>query len=259
MFVEETKTLSSFTIYLNRRSSIPVVTCVLAILVESRYPSRQEASALVILSVGVMIAVWQGTVTGSPNAIAFSIAGTLCNGAMMTFSGKVLSEKLDVVRLTFYTAPISLICLAPFYLVMEAESFRQYYALNGTGALLIMLVSSVNAVCYNMTHALMIKKLSAVTTTVVGEIKIVGLLILSAFLLGEGKEFTFKMTVGCTMAMVGFGLYSHTKIKAMRQAQHPTKVISLSASSDTLLDKVEKSQSLLDVKTAANLKGDQQA
>ena len=34
-------------------------------------------------------------------------------------------------------------------------------------------------------HSLMIKKTSAVTTTVLGEVKIVGLLILSAMLLGE--------------------------------------------------------------------------
>jgi hypothetical protein len=31
----------------------------------------------------------------------------------------VRSEKLDVVRLTFYTAPVSLLCLAPFYWVYE--------------------------------------------------------------------------------------------------------------------------------------------
>lgn len=72
------------------RSAIPVVTCLLAILVESRYPSRQELGALVTLTVGVMLAVWQGTVTGKPYAIVFCLIGTVCNGAMMTFSGKVL-------------------------------------------------------------------------------------------------------------------------------------------------------------------------
>lgn len=39
----------------------------------------------------------------------------------MTFSGKLLSEKLDVVRLTFYTAPVSLACLAPFFWAYERE------------------------------------------------------------------------------------------------------------------------------------------
>lgn len=165
-----------------------MVTCLLAIVVESRYPSRQELTALIVLTMGVMLAVWQarwacvaaccracggqqqealctavrpsplgalnsrpqlapsagsitappslpslpalprcssipqGTVSGKPYAIAFCLVGMVCNGAMMTFSGKVLGESLDVVRLTFYTAPVSLACLAPFFWVYEASS-----------------------------------------------------------------------------------------------------------------------------------------
>ncbi len=63
---------------------------------------------------------------------------------------------------------------------------------------------------------MLIKQTSAVTTTVLGEIKIVGLMVLSALLLGEGKQFTVKMTVGCVLASVGFCMYSHTKIVAFR-------------------------------------------
>jgi len=73
-----------------RSSAIPVVTCILAIFVESRYPSGQELGALITLTLGVMLAVWQGTVTGKPYAICFCLVATVCNGAMMTFSGKVL-------------------------------------------------------------------------------------------------------------------------------------------------------------------------
>ena len=49
----------------------------------------------------------------------------------------------------------------------------------------IMLVTSANALAYNVIHNAMIKMTSAVTTTVIGEAKIVGLFILSALLLGE--------------------------------------------------------------------------
>ena len=67
-----------------------MVTCLLAIAVESRYPSQQELTALIMLTAGVMLAVWQGTVAGKPHAILFCLGGTVCNGAMMTFSGKLL-------------------------------------------------------------------------------------------------------------------------------------------------------------------------
>ena len=36
-----------------------MVACVLAVLVESRYPTHQELVALVVLTLGVMLAVWQ--------------------------------------------------------------------------------------------------------------------------------------------------------------------------------------------------------
>lgn len=36
-----------------------MVACVLAVLVESRYPTRQELVALIVLTLGVMLAVWQ--------------------------------------------------------------------------------------------------------------------------------------------------------------------------------------------------------
>ena len=52
-----------------------------------------------------------------------------------------------------------------------------------------------------------------------GEVKIVGLLILSAIVLpGESSQFTAKMTVGCVLAMLGFCLYSNTKLMLARRA-----------------------------------------
>ena len=55
--------------------------------------------------------------------------------------------------------------------------------------------------------------------TVLGEVKIVGLLILSAIILpGESSQFTARMTVGCVLAMLGFCLYSNTKLLAARRA-----------------------------------------
>ena len=37
----------------------------------------------------------------------------------MTTSGRVLSEKMDVFRLSFYTAPVSCLALLPFVYLRE--------------------------------------------------------------------------------------------------------------------------------------------
>ncbi len=48
-------------------------------------------------------------------------AGMVSNALMMTTSGRVLSERMDCLRLTFYTAPVSCVCLLPFYLLKEVQ------------------------------------------------------------------------------------------------------------------------------------------
>jgi drug/metabolite transporter (DMT)-like permease len=210
--------LVEMTLSLNQviRASIPVFTCLLAIVVESRRPTQSEAVSLLVLTAGVMVAVWEGTVAGSPRAVALCLAGTVSNAAMMTTSGKVLAEKVDVLRLTFYTAPVSLTALVPAFLASgEASRFaNDYMPLHGRDAYVIILATSAVALSYNVVHSLMIQQTSAVTTTVLGEVKIVGLMVLSYVLLGEKKAFTLKMTVGCATAIAGFCMYSHAKLAA---------------------------------------------
>ncbi|KAL6785713.1 hypothetical protein ACKKBF_B01345 [Auxenochlorella protothecoides x Auxenochlorella symbiontica] len=208
------------------RSAIPAVTCLLAVFVEGHVPSRREAAGVLTLTLGVMAVVWQGRATGRAYAVLFCMAATVCNGAMMTFSGKVMSEKLDVVSLTFYTAPVSLFCLLPFFLKFELAKLMAYLPENPQGAAYVLLLTSINALAYNLVHTLMIKRTSAVTTTVLGMIKIVGLLLLSTFLLGEGRELTPSMTAGCIMAVTGFAVYSHTRLTETR-ATTGVRVISL--------------------------------
>lgn len=52
---------------------------------------------------------------------------------MMSSIGKLMSEKLDVLRLTFYTAPLTCIVLLPFYFSMEDKGFREYQAVSSSG------------------------------------------------------------------------------------------------------------------------------
>ncbi|KAL0040726.1 hypothetical protein WJX79_003172 [Trebouxia sp. C0005] len=186
------------------RSAIPVCTATLAVFIEKKIPTGEEATGLIILTLGVMVAVWEGSVSGSVTGLLLCCAGTVCNAAMMSTAGKVMSEKVDVLRLTFYTAPVSCAVLLPLFLIRESQRFAVYWVDHSTGVLLVLVCSSIVALSYNVIHSLMIQKTSAVTTTVLGEVKIVGLLLLSALLLGEKKAFTGKMTVGVTLAMIGF-------------------------------------------------------
>ena len=78
-------------------------------------------------------------------------------------------------------------------LAMQLPRFLEYHQANSMDTYAIILSTSVIALTYNIVHSLMIQQTSAVTTTVIGEAKIIGLLILSYVLLGEdGSPYGIK-------------------------------------------------------------------
>ncbi|KAK9807025.1 hypothetical protein WJX72_010960 [[Myrmecia] bisecta] len=205
------------------RASLPVVTAAAAVLVERKVPTRGELLALLLLTCGVVVAIFEGQASGNGFGIALCVAGTLCSAGMMTTASKILSEKLDVLLLTFYTAPVSCCVLMPFFYSRELDRFRVYAHLNGPAAAAIVVCGSGVALAYNVVHNILLQRTSAVTVTVLGEVKIVGLLALSTLLLpGESSQFTLKMSLGCICAIAGFCLYSNIKLIAARKSAAET-------------------------------------
>lgn len=217
--------LLSISLSLNQviRASIPVFTAIGSVVIEKRPPSRQEFLSLIVLVGGVSIAVWEGSGTkASFYGVVLCIIGTMCNGLAMSSIGKLLTEKLDVLRLTFYTAPLTLFVLVPFYKQLEAPAFASY-STQGSAYLGVILLGCVNALLYNLIHSQVIKVTSSVTTTVIGEMKIVAILLLSAVILGESDVWTIKMMIGCTTAILGFCMYSHSRL--LHGSQHTPVII----------------------------------
>ncbi|KAG2499852.1 hypothetical protein HYH03_002143 [Edaphochlamys debaryana] len=217
--------LLSISLSLNQviRASIPVFTAIGSVMIEAKPPSRQEFLSLLVLVGGVAIAVYEGSSTKSSFwGIVLCLIGTMCNGLMMSSIGRLLTEKLDVLRLTFYTAPVAGFVLLPFFNRLEAESFQDYKG-HGSTWIGILLLGCLNALLYNLIHSLVIKVTSSVTTTVIGEMKIVLILLLSAVVLGESDVWTVKLMVGTTTAILGFCMYSHARLHG--QSMGPPVII----------------------------------
>ena len=64
--------------------------------------------------------------SGSVPGLLLCCAGTVCNAAMMCTTGKIMSEKLDVLRLTFYIAPVSCALLLPLFCIREVSAQWQH-------------------------------------------------------------------------------------------------------------------------------------
>ena len=82
-----------------------------------------------------------------------------------------------------------------------------------TALFAILLGTSVVAFLYNYVHARLINVTSATTTTVIGQVKIVGLMVLSAALLG-------KISFYPTVQRQILGLCSHASLLTEVQQNH---------------------------------------
>lgn len=76
---------------------------------------------------------------------------------------------------------------------LQHQLFVVYLRTNQQSVAMIIILSSFVALAYNITHNFLLQRTSAVTVTVLGEVKIVGLLLLSAILL-PGEAFTESKT-----------------------------------------------------------------
>jgi len=232
------------------RASIPVVCAICAMFVEGRIPGGIESVGLVFVAGGVMFCISGSYAAASSgggasanerektlSGLFYCVTATISNALMMTFSGKIMGgEKLDALRLTFYTAPVTLCALLPVALMIEGDRFVNKYF--GAGAfevqsreaimygdeyvspfqvLTLVLLGCLNAVSYNFVHFALVGATSAVTTTVLGNIKVALLILCSRVLFGETKDWSLSMIFGAFVALIGFGLYSFARVKVSHQ------------------------------------------
>ena len=57
-------------------------------------PTGFEVLSLIILTLGVVLAIWEGSLAGSPSGIGIALASTFCGAAMLNFSGKVSDTRV---------------------------------------------------------------------------------------------------------------------------------------------------------------------
>ena len=74
-----------------------------------------------VLSCGVVLSVWEEHLAGSASSIMLCFSSTVCTAAMMCITGRVLSAKLDVLRLNLFTAPICCAFFVPIFMLREVS------------------------------------------------------------------------------------------------------------------------------------------
>lgn len=69
--------------------------------------------------------------------------------------------------------------------LLQLDRFKAHLQTKPNSSILVLTITSILAFSYNVVHTFMIQEVTAVGTTVIGEVKIVGLILLSYLMLGK--------------------------------------------------------------------------
>mmetsp|Transcript_5505 Transcript_5505/g.8441 ORF Transcript_5505/g.8441 Transcript_5505/m.8441 type:complete len:223 (-) Transcript_5505:370-1038(-) len=202
------------------RASVPVMVAMLAVCIEHKVPSKGEVACLVVVSIGVMLAVWEES-RNAVMGIALTMLSTVMQSIQMSISGRVMSGrsgKLNSFQMTFYTGPLAFVTLLPMALATEYNIFAESLVYRPAATLGFLLGSCMVAVVYNVVLFQSIHTLSSVGTAILGNIKIVCLLFLSSLLLGELGSWSANQYLGCLVTFIAAFCYSYIKATASRPA-----------------------------------------
>lgn len=147
-------------------------------------PAVDEFGSLLVLSFGVSMAIAEASAAGNAFGVILCVLSVLAGATQLNVSSKAMSEKLDSVQLAFFTAPITSVSLAPVFFIKEYSDFVEYFARERFAAVAIVLAGSAIAAAYNVVHYAMVGLTDPVTTCVLGQIKVIAIMVLSAFFLG---------------------------------------------------------------------------
>lgn len=115
-------------------------------------------------------------------------------------------------------ATVAFVTLLPMALATEYNIFAESLANRPTATIGFLLGSCIVAVIYNVVLFQSIHTLSSVGTAILGNVKIVCLLFLSSWILGELGSWSANQYLGCFVTFLAAFAYSYIKATANRPA-----------------------------------------
>jgi len=188
-------------------ATAPLWTVLLSVLLTRRSYPRLVYAALGLISTGMLLAV-RGEVNFHPVGFALVLTATLTRALKSILQGMLLSaadERLDPIELLYHMAMRSAAALGLWALVMERGLVHDAGA-RSIGLWLCVGASSVVAFALNLAQFLVTQATSAVTLQVLGNIKVVLLILLSVAIFGN--EVSLQAAAGCALCIVGVVLYN---------------------------------------------------
>mmetsp|Transcript_170125 Transcript_170125/g.545566 ORF Transcript_170125/g.545566 Transcript_170125/m.545566 type:complete len:323 (-) Transcript_170125:84-1052(-) len=194
------------------RATMPVIVAIFEALRGSP-PPASHLPVLLAIALGVILCVYQTSAKANEwCGILLVVSSVSLQAAQMSFSGSLLSVKLDSFQMTFYTSPMAFIAIAGPTAMLEGEGFRAYLLTKPMVAVYVMVGTCLLAVVYNIVMFQTIRRLGPVGSAVLGNVKIVVLLVMSRLLMGEMRQWAGRHLIGCLLTFGGAAAYSRLKL-----------------------------------------------
>jgi len=197
------------------RAGIPVCVACFAFCLERKVPTDIGTAYLLLVSLSVMCVMFTGNEHGEGIGIIMCLVSVVVQSAQMSLAGKLMSGRLDSFQLTFYTGPVAFIVLALMEGILQQETagflrFAKHHTRTTVG---ILLGGCCLALAYNVVLMQSVRSISSVGTAVLGNLRTVLLIFMSALLLGELADWSISRWVGCINTFIGAAAYGlHPKL-----------------------------------------------
>lgn len=203
------------------KSSVPFFTVMLETtwLRIDQKDSRIYQSLVPIVG-GVVLASWteqEFEMTGFLAALFASVVTAF----LSILTSKLLQTSLNSPNLMYYMAPLSAGMLVPVTYLYEFEDLAANFGIRDdtTGLLITLAISGAVAFALNTLTFLLINNTSALTYTVVGNVKVVFSIIFSVLILGN--HVGIGNAVGCLITLAGAAWYSQVKYQIKQGSVPP--------------------------------------
>ena len=173
----------------------------------SDYNDRVREMALGLISLGMMLTV-RGEVNFHPIGFALVVTATLTRALKSIMQGVLLAsadEKLDSTVLLYHMSWRSALWLGAWCVAMERGALSDEKLASGT-LWAFILASSLVSFFLNVSQFLVTQATSAVTMQVLGNIKVVALILVSVAI--YGNEVSLMAGCGCALCISGVVLYN---------------------------------------------------
>lgn len=197
------------------RAAMPVVVSAFQWVRVARPPFSQQA-VLLLISAGVGLVVYQPSSTETELlGVVLVTSSVTLQAAQMSFAGSLLGgTKLDSFQMTFYTGWPAFATLLPATSHIEGAGFTSFLSSRPGSACAVLIGTCLMAVFYNIVVFQTIHRWNPVGSAVVGNVKVVTLLLLSSVFMGEMRHWTSQQFFGCFLTFGGAAAYSWQKIQA---------------------------------------------